>query len=291
MSDRFAEKNVLIDALKRQRIVAGNAELAEQIASIAEVIHVSSGTAIIEQGGDDNEVYLILAGAFHIVVNGKTLARRTATDHVGEMAAVLPVQRRAASVIAHEDSVAVRLSNSQVAELGDRYPQVWKCFARELAHRVEQRNTAAAVVNEKVRVFIMAPAEAGEIARALHETLEKEAFHVVIWTEGLFRGTRYALDTLEGELDRSDIAIAVSGANPEASHDHIIFELGFFMGRLGRHRTFLLEPRNDEIKLPAELAGINTIAYKLADGQDITEALVPACNRLRKIIHELGPNR
>jgi CRP/FNR family cyclic AMP-dependent transcriptional regulator len=297
MDSRFAEKNARVEALKQQRIVAGDAGLAERIASIGELIDVPVGTAIIQQGGDDNEVYLILAGTFHIVVNGKTIARRTATDHIGEMAAILPVQRRAASAIAHEDSVAVRLSDSQVVELGNEYPQIWRCFALELAHRLEQRNAAATAVNKKVRVFIMASAEASEIARAVHDGFRDEPFHVVIWTDGLFRGSNYAIDTLESELDRSDVAIAISGPDivgPDregSSRDNIIFELGFFMGRLGRHRTFLIEPRHEELKLPSELAGINTITYKFADGREPAEALAPACHQLRKIIHELGPNR
>src|SRR5579862_2751867 len=121
MSARFAaNRNALVDALKRQRMISGNVELAERIATIGEVIDAPDGTVIIRQGADDNEVYLVVAGSFHIVVNGKTIARRTANDHVGEMAAILPVQRRAASVIAGEDSVAVRLSDSQMAELGER---------------------------------------------------------------------------------------------------------------------------------------------------------------------------
>ncbi len=274
-------------------MVGGNTELAERIAAIGKRIEVPVGTAIIQQGDEDNEVYLIVEGSFHIVVNGKTIGRRTATDHVGEMAAILPVQRRAASVVAHEPSVAIQLSDAQLTELGERYPQIWRCFARELAHRLHQRNTAATAVNEKVRVLIMGPAEASEIARVIHDALKNEPFQIAIWTEGLFRGSNYAIDSLEAELDRSDVAIAISGSGAGSSHDGIIFELGFFMGRLGRHRTFLIEPRNEEVKLPVELAGINTVTYKLrtGDGRDLTHALAPACNKLRKIIHELGPNR
>jgi len=291
MNSRFAEKNNLVEALKRQRMVAGNTGLAERIASIGELIDVPAGTAIIQQGGDDTDVYLILAGAFHIVVNGRAIGRRTATDHIGEMAAIMPVQRRTASAIAHEESVAVRLSGSQMAELGNEYPQIWRSFALELAHRLEQRNAAATAVNDKIRILIAASAGANDIARSVHDAFKDEPFNVVIWTEGLFRGSNYAIDMLESELDQSDIAIAICEPNGKGARDSIIFELGFFMGRLGRHRTFLIEPRHEEIKLPSELAGINTITYRLAEGQDLTKALAPACHQLRKIIHELGPNR
>jgi CRP/FNR family cyclic AMP-dependent transcriptional regulator len=289
MNSGFAAKNVLVDALTQQKIVAGNAELAEQIASIGELIDVPAGTTIIHQGGEDNEVYLIISGSFHVVVNGRTIARRTATDHVGEMAAILPVQRRAASVIAHEESVAVRLSDAQMAELGEQYPQIWRTFARELAHRVEQRNSVATSVNEKVRVFIMASAAAGKIARAVENAFKNEPFDLVVWTDDVFQN--YDIDSLEGMLDQSDVGITVvEPSEKESRRDEVIFELGFLMGRLGRHRTVLIEPRNEKVQL-SELAGINTITYRYANGQDLAEELAPACNKLRKIIHELGPNR
>jgi CRP/FNR family transcriptional regulator, cyclic AMP receptor protein len=281
--------NELVEALKRQRMVAGNTELAERIAAIGARVEVPAGTAIIQEGDDDNEVYLIVAGSFHIVVNGKTIGQRTATDHVGEMAAILPVQRRAASVIAHEPSVAVKLSNAQVNELGERYPEIWRCFARELAHRLHQRNLAATAVNDRVSVFIIAPPAAGEIAQTVKSAFGNESFDVAIWTDEAFRN--YDVDSLEGMLDRSDVAITVVGSSE--ARDEIIFELGFLMGRLGRHRTFLIEAHNEEVQLPAELAGINTVTYRLAtgDGQDLGHALAPACDKLRKLIRELGPNR
>ena len=289
MNSRFAGKNVLVDALKHQKIVAGNADLAERIASVGELIEVPGGTVIIQQGDDDNEVYLIVAGSFHIVVNGKTIARRTATDHVGEMATILPVQRRAASVIAHEHSVAVKLSDAQLADLGEQFPQIWRCFARELAHRVEQRNRLSTAVSESVRVFIMAPAGASEIARAVQKALATEPFTVVTWTDDAFK--TYDIDSLEQMVDQSDVAITVvEPSEKKSARDEVIFELGFLMGRLGRHRTFLIEPRAEKIEL-SELAGINTITYKFSGGQDLTKALAPVCTKLRKAIHDLGPNR
>jgi CRP/FNR family cyclic AMP-dependent transcriptional regulator len=289
MNSRFAGKQAVTDALKQQKIVGGNADLAERIASAGELMDIPAGTTIIQQGGDDNEVYLIIAGSFHIVVNGKTIARRIATDHVGEMAAILPVQRRAASVIAHEDSVAVRLSDSQMTELGERYPQIWRYLARELANRVEQRNTIATSVSNKVRVFIMAPAAASQIARAVEKAFGSEPFQVVIWTDDVFQN--YDIDSLEAMLDQSDVAITIAEPSEKPSaRDEIIFELGFSMGRLGRHRTFLIEPRSEKIDL-SEVAGINMIAYRVTAGQDLTDALTPACGKLRKAIHELGKNR
>jgi predicted nucleotide-binding protein len=184
----------------------------------------------------------------------------------------------------------VRLTDAQVGELGEKFPQIWRSLARELAHRVEQRNTVASTVDEKIRVFIMAPSDGNEIARAIEQDFAEQAFKVVIWKEGTFRGAKYSVESLEHMLDQSDVAVVVTERG-ESSHDSIIFELGFFMGRLGRHRTFLIEPRREEIELPRELAGINVIPYKDAPGKDLKEVLAPACTKLKRHILELGPNR
>ena len=49
--------------------------------------------------------------------------------------------------------------------------------------------------------------------------------------------------------------------------DNVVFELGLFMGRLGRRRTILMKPKNTVIKLPSDLVGVTTIDYpaKLSD--------------------------
>ena len=292
MDNRFHDKNALLEALEKQKIVAGNRSLAESIASVGETLNVAEGTAIIHQGDDDTEVYLILAGVFHIVVSGKILAQRIATDHVGEMAAILPVQRRAASVVAHEESVVIRLSNSQVSDLGEKYPQIWRSFARELAHRVEQRNTVATAPSQKIRLFLMTSKAASEAALAIEKALADQ-FSIVTWKEGGLRGTNYAIASLERVLDQSDVAIAIAEPSLDGRHgrDNIIFELGFFMGRLGRHRTFLLEPRGEKSELPPELAGVHTLTWPHHPGGNLADAIAPACGKLTQLITELGPNR
>jgi predicted nucleotide-binding protein len=303
MKERFAGdagRRILLETLKEQKIVGGNADLAEQIASTGELLDVNAGAAIIEQGNDDNDVYLIVAGSFDLVVNGRTVAKRVPNDHVGEMTAIQPTQRRSATVAAREASVVVKLSEPQLAQLGEQHPQIWRCFAKELARRLEQRNALVTAVSEKIRVFIISSAEALEIARTIQNAFDHDPFSVVVWTDGVFRAAHYAIESLERMLDQSDVAIAVAepdditetrGERRGSPRDNVIFELGFFMGRLGRHRALLVEPRGEEVKLPSDLAGINTITYKYADGKDLARALAPACNRLREIIRELGPNR
>jgi CRP/FNR family transcriptional regulator, cyclic AMP receptor protein len=302
MKDRFAGetgRRILLEALKDQKLLAGNAELADQVASIGELIDVPTGTAIIEQGADDNDVYFVLAGSFNIVVNNRVVAGRFPGDHVGEMVAIQPTQRRSATVVAREDAVVVKLPEPQFAELAAKYPQMLLYIAKELARRLEQRNALVTSVSERIRVFIISSAEAIEIARTIQNGFDHDPFAVTVWTDGVFRASHYAIESLERALDQSDVAIAVAqpdditesrGQLRATPRDNVIFELGFFMGRLGRHRALLVEPRGEEISLPSDLAGINTITYRY-DAADLTRCLATACNRLREIIRDLGPNR
>src|SRR5258706_4468408 len=116
MKNRFEGpdgRRLLLEALKDQLIVGGNETLAEEIATLGAFVPVSKGRAIIEQGADDNDIYLILLGAFAIIVNGRQVNTRRAGTHIGEMAAIQPTQRRSATVTALEDSVLFKLTEPQ----------------------------------------------------------------------------------------------------------------------------------------------------------------------------------
>jgi predicted nucleotide-binding protein len=288
----------LTDALRGQKLVCGNAELAEEIASTGALREIEPGTAIIEQGGEDNDVYLIVAGVFDIVVNGRVVSRRFANDHVGEMAAIQPSQRRSATVVAGETSVVCKLTEPQLSDIGRRYPEIWRQIAKELARRLEQRNELVTTTHEKIRVFIISSAEALEIARTVQNAFEHDPFTVTVWTDGVFRASWYPIESLERQVDQSDFAIAIGqpddttktrGTEAATPRDNVIFELGLFIGRIGRRRSFLLEPRGEEVKLPTDLAGITTVPYRY-DPRDLVTSMAPACNRIRAIIRELGPN-
>lgn len=287
----------LIEALRNQKIVAGNPELAERIADVGALVEISEGTTIITQGGEDTDVYLLITGAVDILVNGRKVARRFANDQVGEMAAIQPTQRRSATVIATEKSVVCKLTEPQINEIARQYPEIWRFISKELARRLEQRNAHVTATHDKIRIFIISSAEALEIARTIQNAFEYD-FTVVVWTDGVFRASWYPIESLERQLDQSDFAIAVAqpddithsrGEASPTTRDNVIFELGMFIGRIGRQRSFLIEPRGEEVKLPSDLSGITAIPYKY-DPENLAAAMGAACNRIRTIIRELGPN-
>lgn len=113
---------------------------------------IPQGEALTEQNGDDNDVYLILAGVSDISVNGRVIAKRGPGSHVGEMAAVQPSQKRSATCVAAEDIVAVKLPEADFSELASRYPEMYRAIARELSRRLLERNSTINAYREKIRV-------------------------------------------------------------------------------------------------------------------------------------------
>lgn len=291
-------RRLLVEALRDQKMVGGNVGLAEELAAHGELLDIAPQAVLIEQGADDNAVYLILSGSFVVLVNGKPIATRIVGDHLGEMAAIQPTQRRSATVLASEASTVLKVTEPQLAAIGQAFPDIYRAFAKELARRLMQRNFLITTARDKIRVFIVSSAEALEIARTVQACFDHDPFTVVVWTDGVFKASHYPIETLERELDQSDFAIAIAqpddatesrGAVRGSPRDNVIFELGFFMGRLGRHRTLLLEPRGEEVKLPSDLSGITAIPYR-NDPANLAAALGPACHQIRGIIKDLGPN-
>lgn len=299
--DRFqgdAGRGNLIDAMLQQQIVSGNRELAEELANRAELIEVSEGEAIISQGGDDNDLFLIVAGSFRIVVNGRDFASRGRGDHVGEMVVVEPSQRRSADVVAAETALVVKLTHADVADLASRHPDIYRVIARTLARRLLERNKLVGQHREKIRVFIICSVEALAVGRIIENAFAHDDFVVRLWTNDVFKVASYALESLEIEVDDSDFAIAIAHSDDvtlfrdqewPAPRDNVVFELGLFMGRLGRQRAILMEPREGKVKLPSDLSGITTIPYSYQPGRDASALMAPACNMLRDHIMGLGP--
>jgi CRP/FNR family cyclic AMP-dependent transcriptional regulator len=302
MIDRFAGqrgKQLLVDEMRRQKLAYGILDLPEALADAGQVVPIKQGQSLIEQGAEDTDVYLIVAGSFDVEVNKKKLARRFPGDHVGEMVVLSPIQKRSATVIASEDSVVLKITEDAFLELASKHPSVWRNLARELSARLIQRNSHVRQPNDKIRVFVISTVEALPIAQALQTAFAHDPFLTVVWSDGVFKVSNYTLQSLEEQLDIADFAIAIASPDDQTTvrghdwptpRDNVIFELGFFMGRLGRQRAILMESRDSKTKLPSDLAGITTICYRFDPGPNGAALLGPACNELRQHIMKLGAN-
>lgn len=200
-------------------------------------------------------------------------------------------------MVATEYSVLARLSEAQFADFASRHSEMYRYIARELARRLFQRNSTIGAYRNQIRVFVISSGEAVAVARIIQNSLSRD-FLVVPWTDGVFKVASYPLQSLEDELEKCDFAIAVAHADDltesrgrdwPSPRDNVIFELGLFMGRLNRQRAILMEPREEKVKLPSDLAGVTTIPYRYVPGEDAAALMGPACNDLRDHINRWGP--
>lgn len=125
----------LIRSLTLQPLIREQ-NLAIAVARQSKLEAVPAGANIIEQGASDTDLFLILEGAFSIASDGHVVAHVKAGQHVGEMSAVDPHTPRSATVTAISDSIVARITESDFSALADRFPQLWRRIALELAGRL-----------------------------------------------------------------------------------------------------------------------------------------------------------
>ena len=151
----------------------------------------------------------------------------------------------------------------------------------------------------KPSLFIGSSSEGLDVAREV-ELLLQDVAEVTIWNEGLgiFKIGNSYLESLINSLDNFDFAILIltpddlvtsRDISSQGPRDNVMFELGLFMGRLGRSRTFFLYDSDKGIKIPSDLSGIRAAPFRgnRVDG-NLTSALSPACTVIRKAIQSLG---
>jgi O-acetyl-ADP-ribose deacetylase (regulator of RNase III) len=151
------------------------------------------------------------------------------------------------------------------------------------------------------RIFVGSSREAIDVCRAIQEELDDD-FDVTVWDQDIFRLSYGALDSLLDALDSCDCGVFVltpddlterRGESSPTARDNVIFELGMFIGRLGRDRTFMLIPATSTVRLPSDLIGLTAARYD-ADRFDSGQrraAVGPACTKIRDALRSIQLRR
>lgn len=279
MSARFTGpdgRRRLREALTQQSLIRGDEVLAGRIADCAELVELGHGDVLFTQGADDFDMAFVLSGGLIIIVNGRQVAARSAGQHVGEMALIDAAARRSATVQADGPCVVAKLEETQFSAVADAHPELWRGLARELAHRLRQRNSLVLQRRSTPHLFIGSSSEHFAVADAVADSLASPSLEVTTWKEDVFRPSSYTLVDLEEQAQASDFAVLVLGADDLvlsrdelhlAARDNVILELGLFIGACARERVFLLVPDTAEVRLPSDLAGITTLRFTPGTGK------------------------
>jgi CRP/FNR family transcriptional regulator, cyclic AMP receptor protein len=269
MLKRFQDSRILLEALHCQPFVAADAKFATELAKIGKLENWAPGDVIIKQGASDRDLFFILLGQFSVFVNNREMAQRIAGQHVGEMALLDHQALRSATVIAREPSVTFRVSESDFTNLAREAPSVWRYFAIELGNRLRQRRQYVRNRNSTPIVFVGSSTETLPIVRAIQAELSHDPFIVRAWTTGVFGASSFPIDDLQVQLDESDFAVLV-------------------MGAFGRHRTFIVQERGRDIKIPSDLLGLGTIRFDSGAIKSLKARIVQACDAIREKVRQMG---
>lgn len=148
------------------------------------------------------------------------------------------------------------------------------------------------------RLFIGCSDESVDYAYAIQQNLDDDA-EVTVWKQGIFELTKTSVESLIKTLDRSDFAVFVFAPNDAlrlrqkkyaAVRDNVVFELGLFMGKLGRQRTFIVVPKaSEQLRIPTDLTGVTLGRFDPnRNDKNLEAAFGPFCNMVRGQIRRHG---
>jgi hypothetical protein len=149
----------------------------------------------------------------------------------------------------------------------------------------------------KSRVFIGSSSEGKDIAQTVKLLLEKgEEIEAVVWDK-MFKIGETFIESLSSALEEFDFAVLVIKGDDllirgeikkKAVRDNVLFELGLFMGRLGRYRTIMLYDEEQKADLPTDLGGIHVITFSKKSYKNLEDALKAPCKEIQDYILNPG---
>jgi hypothetical protein len=145
----------------------------------------------------------------------------------------------------------------------------------------------------KPRIFIASASEGQAVAGALRENLDRRT-ETTLWTEDVFRPSEFGLESLLKILDQMQFGVfvltaddlaTIRGEDMSVPRDNVLFELGLFMGRLGRERCFAVVPGNVNLHLPSDIAGITVVSFDARrTDNNIVAATGPTAERILRSV-------
>ncbi|PKG83501.1 DNA-binding protein [Colwellia sp. 75C3] len=149
----------------------------------------------------------------------------------------------------------------------------------------------------KPKIFIGSSVEGLNIAYAIQQNLTHDA-ESTVWDQGVFDLSKTTIESLDKTLESMDFGVFVFSADDVTTmrdkesptvRDNVLFELGLFIGKMGRNRVFFVIPDGTTIHIPTDLLGVTPGKYESGRADGSFQAATGAvCNQMRTQIKSLG---
>ena len=150
--------------------------------------------------------------------------------------------------------------------------------------------------NQKPRIFIASAVESLNVADAVNLNLDHDA-EVTVWTHGFEISSENGASLLD-RARASDFAVfiftpddvsIIRQQEKAVVRDNVLFELGLFVGSIGKDRCFIVKPRGADLHIPTDLLGLTPADYEAnRSDNNLTAAVNAPCTLIRKQVASLG---
>lgn len=123
---------------------------------------------------------------------------------------------------------------------------------------------------ENPRMFIGSSKEGLDVAMAIQHAM-RDSVDVAVWSQGIFELGKTTMENLHSFLEEFDFAAFIITADDKiesrgkeyfTARDNVIFEIGLFIGGVGRDRVIIIKDYDaEELILPSDMNGITFITY------------------------------
>ena len=146
--------------------------------------------------------------------------------------------------------------------------------------------------NSQPEVFIGSSSESLHVAKAIERSFKHDPVRINIWSRGVFGVSEATIESLESLLPKIDFAVLILTGDDKlisrkkdhlAPRDNVVFELGLFMGAIGRNRTFMLveDTPRAALRMPSDLRGVTYLRLKTKNKKPLQSSVTDAVSEIR----------
>jgi CRP/FNR family cyclic AMP-dependent transcriptional regulator len=177
-----------------------------------------------------------------------------------------------------------------------KHTDLWRRVAVEIAKRLRERSRFLPEPHNEPVLFIGSSTEGQGITNEIYRRFGKKPVVPKPWTEGVFQTSSTSIESLVTAAKEADFAALVLTADDitvsrhkakPSPRDNVIFELGLFMGALGRERVFILKPKGVDVRIPSDLFGVVWLEYLRTGPKN--ERLRSTCKKMWEAVSRIGP--